>query len=227
MQNYYMKECLLAAFMLVSSVSAATKVEKEEVTIKTTEKTINNGKPPYYHRLNFSLSRVGYEYIKPESLYVGGEAWMMLCYGSFPFERTMAEAEVRTGYNFLLNEEDRFTPVIGLGYFQNRGLGGCRDSKHHEDKQGLWYITLGALYEHQFNNVFDLGVNLKGLLGHCTGKKRWGDPVWGFDLSLPLTFHFGERRNWDIRLEPFYIQMFGPRKTHDFAGGRSSFGYRF
>jgi hypothetical protein len=198
----------------MSSVFADLKVEENKITLKTTKDEI----PPYYHRVNFGLSRLGYEFIKPEFLYAGAEVWGILSYGPFPFERTMGEIEARIGYNFAVNHNDRFTPIIGIGCF--------KDFRHHQ-KQGVCYITSGVLYEHKFTNLFDLGVNLKGLLGQTEGRSRWGNPVWGYDISVPLTIHFGEYRNWDFRLEPFYIQMFGHNSTHSYGGTRSSFGYRF
>jgi hypothetical protein len=200
--------------ILVTSVSADFSMKENEVKITTTDKTL----PAYANRINFGLSRLGYERIKPESLYFGIDMWYVLTFGPIPFERTIGEAEVRLGYNLFFNDEDRLTPIVGMGCL--------KDFVHHQ-KQGLMYGTVGVLYEHRFSNLFDLGVNLKVLGGGDVGRSRWGSPVWGYDISTPFTFHFGENRNWDFRLEPFYIQMFGHRNTHNFGGSRSAFGYRF
>ena len=204
----------LLMITLMSFLGAELIVKENEVKITTTNKPV----PVYENRINFALSRLGYERIKPEAFYFGIDMWYVLTYGPIPFERTIGEAEARVGYNLFFNDEDRLTPIVGIGCF--------KDFVHHQ-KQGLVYGTVGVLYEHKFSNLFDLGVNLKVLGGGDVGRSRWGSPIWGYDMSTPFTFHFGEKRNWDFRLEPFYIQMFGHRNTHNFGGGRSAFGYRF
>jgi len=205
---------LLPIVLMGASLHADVVVKDNEVKITTTKDPV----PFYANRVSFALSRLGYERIKSEGVYFGVDMWYVLTFGPIPFERTVGEAEVRVGYNYFYNGEDRLTPIIGIGCF--------KDFVHHR-KQGITYGTIGVLYEHRFSNLFDLGVNLKLLGGNNQGRHRWGNPVWGYDISAPLTFHFGERRNWDFRLEPFYIQMFAHRSTHNFGGGRSAFGYRF
>ncbi len=214
MRNGNLKWLLLSAGIVTSSLSANFIVKENEVTLTTTKKPV----PVYQNRLNFNLSRIGYERIKPKAVYFGLEAWYVLTMGPFPLEWTLLEAEARIGYNLFFNDEDRLTPIVGFGYF--------KDFVHHQ-RQGLLYGTAGFLYEHKFSNLFDIGVNLKVLVGGDVGKSRWGNPVLGYDISTPLTFHFGEKRNWDFRLEPFYIQMFAHNHAHNFGGGRSAFGYRF
>jgi hypothetical protein len=214
MKAVNMKWLLALVLMGVSSLNADVTMKENEVKITTTDKPL----PVYYNRMNFNLSRLGYERIRNDAMYFGIEAWYLLTFGPIPFERTIGEAEARVGYNFFFHEDDRFTPIVGVGYF--------KEFVHHH-KQGIIYGTIGVLYEHRFSNLFDLGVNLKLLVGGDQGRHRWGSPVWGYDISAPLTFHFGERRNWDFRLEPFYIQMFAHNNTHNFGGGRSAFGYRF
>jgi len=200
--------------MLMFSLGADLIVKETEVKSNAVITPEHN----YANRINFAFSRLGYERIKPEAFYFGVEAWYVLTYGPTPFERTIGEAEARVGYNLFFNDEDRLTPIAGVGCF--------KDFVHHQ-KQGLVYGTLGVLYEHHFSHLFDLGVNLKVLGGADVGRSRWGSPIWGYDISVPLTFHFGEKGNWDFRLEPFCIQMFGHRHTHSFGGGQSAFGYRF
>jgi hypothetical protein len=58
-------------------------------------------------------------------------------------------------------------------------------------------------------------------------KHHWGNYAVGVDLSIPMTFRFGNRRHWDFRIEPFNIYLHGKNSNVYYFGGRSTLGYRF
>lgn len=225
MKAIQLKQVVPALILATSSVLGNMQVER---TVKTT--TTVSEYPPYAtqyaNRVNFGIPRLGYERIKPDSVYFGIEAWRVYRLGNATFEKDILEAEARVGYNFFFDGREHFTPIIGGGYFKDF-------ARHRQRKQGIAYGTFGFLYDHEFNSVFNLGVNMKGLVGYTVNKHGhvkkhdWSNPILGYDLGLPFTFRFESQRHWDVRLEPFLIQMFTHHATHNFGGLRASLGYRF
>ncbi len=170
----------------------------------------------YHNRMAvFSISHLAYERIKTNALYVGIEGWAAAAINRD--DKLIGEGEFRMGYNYFWNGRDHFTPVVGGGFF-----------KGHV-KPGIAYGTLGFLYDHEFTDVFNLGLNAKGILGGPVSKKHfdWGSPVVGIDTSLPITFRFGHKRHWDARIEPFNIYLHGSKASANYIGFRSTIGYRF
>ncbi len=165
-----------------------------------------------------------YERIKNEAFYVGVDIWAASVMNK-NHENTLLDAELRMGYNFFFNGRDHFTPFAGLGFVED-----FWEHHHHEHHHpGIVYGTMGFLYNHEFNTIFNLGVNGKFILGGPISEKhfKWGCPVAGFDIALPITFRFGYRRHWDFRLEPFYMYLGGTEQSQDYSGFRNTIGYRF
>lgn len=180
----------------------------------------------YHNRMAvFSISHLAYERIQTEALYVGVEGWATetLCQGG----RFVAEGEFRLGYNLFWNGRDHFTPLAGVGFFKD--FHKAHKHGHHEMKPGIAYGTIGWLYDHEFTDVFNLGLNVKGIIGGPVSTKHfeWGSPVVGVDVSLPITFRFGHKRHWDVRIEPFEIYLHGSKEAFSYFGFRSTVGYRF
>ncbi len=178
----------------------------------------------YHNRMTaFSINHLTYERIKTDSLYVGVETWLL---GILNNSSTLLyEGEYRMGYNFFWNGRDHFTPIAGVGFLKD-----FKEHHHHShSKPGIIYGTLGFLYDHEFTNVVNLGLNVKGIIGGAVSSKhfQWGSPIIGVDVSLPLTFRFGNKRHWDARIEPFNILLRGTEHTEDYVGLRSTLGYRF
>jgi hypothetical protein len=182
-----------------------------------------------------------YERIKPDDFYFGVEGWVtyVLCNDRSHSNGTLGEAELRLGYNYLYNGRDHVTPFVGGGVIKDYSrewietrhrVGGIVVGRkvYSYHKPAVIYGVFGFLYDHEFNSIFNLGANVKGLIGG-SGERRWnwGSVVGGLDVSLPITFRFGRDRHWDIRLEPFYIYLGGSRISRQYFGGRSTVGYRF
>ena len=193
----------------------------------------------YHNRIAvFSPYHITYERIKTDAFYTGVEGWLV---GSLTGDAdVIGDAELRMGYNLFWNQRDHFTPFAGVGFFKDFSRVHTRHwkcdeydychfhrSRHHIP--GVIYGTVGFLYDHEFNDVFNLGFNAKGLAGGPVSTKfvDWGSPVFGLDVALPITFRFGYRRHWDARLEPFNLYMHGEQFDRNYFGFRSTVGYRF
>ncbi len=175
----------------------------------------------YHNRMAvFTLNHLIYERIKPNAIYAGVEGWALLTVNNKI--SAILEGEFRLGYNYFWNGRDHFTPLVGVGVF--------KDVAEYEDgRPAITYGTVGFLYDHEFTDVFNLGLNVKGVLGGPVSKKHfdWGSPIVGIDTSLPITFRFGYQRHWDFRLEPFNLYLHGSNASADYFGFRSTIGYRF
>lgn len=195
----------------------------------------------YHNRMAvFGPLHQAYERIKNDDVYIGVEGWLVPTYRGGK-HKAISEFEVRGGYNFFYYGRDHVSPFIGLGVFKdfsekhtheyvivNNSL---VDSGHKKrSNPAVVYTTVGFLYNHEFNSIFNLGFNLKALLGgsvHNKKKESLGNTVGGFDASLPITFRFGHKRHWDYRLEPFDLFLAGNKHSENFFGFRSTLGYRF
>jgi hypothetical protein len=191
----------------------------------------------YHNRISvFGPYHQAYERIKPDAYYVGVEGWVT---GTLPKERALGEAELRMGYNFFYNGRCHLTPILGVGVLKETHVRiwkfiideeGFIDVKNaHKRAPAVVYGMLGFLYDHEFNSIFNLGFNMKGMIGGPVNKKRfnWGCPVGGLDVAMPITFRFGHKRHWDARIEPFNIVLFGTKNSRNYFGFRSTVGYRF
>jgi|GEM_PF-3499052 len=49
---------------------------------------------------------------------------------------------------------------------------------------------------------------------------------WMMEVSVPFIWHVGETKNWEILLEPYYMQIPNGKRLH-LLGSRLSFGFRF
>jgi hypothetical protein len=227
MKNIYAKLALVSLLMPVFGHTAESSSWKKSPTkIEVVTKTT-----PFYEYHNrvilFSPTHQGYERIKPDSLYWGIEGWISYFYNSsrdMKHHKWLMDSEARVGYNFFYNQVDHLTPFVGIGYIQD--FSKCY---HKEHKPGIIYGAVGFLYDHEFNSVFNLGLNLKGFMGGADTKKHfnWGSPVLGADMSLPVTFRFGHHRHWDLRLEPFNTYLYGSHASAYYVGSRCTLGYRF
>jgi hypothetical protein len=192
------------------------------------------GEPSYYEYHNriavFCPEHQTYERIKTNAFYTGVEIWGTNTWTTDRGTKyaILGEAELRFGWNYFYNGRDHITPFVGAGVI--------KDFKHeriqghsHATKPPVAYGVFGLLYDHEFNSIFNLGFNLRGLVGGQASKTRydWGSPVGGIDIALPITFRFGYHRHWDIRIELFDIYLRGTHISRNYVGCRSTVGYRF
>jgi len=52
------------------------------------------------------------------------------------------------------------------------------------------------------------------------------DASWMLEVGMPFIWHLGETKNWEIQLEPYYMQIPNGKRMH-LLGSRLSFGFRF
>jgi hypothetical protein len=236
-----MKKRVLLKTSLLILLSFASLASAEEIAIPPTKKQAKTPFIEYHNRMTvFSALHIAYERIKPNSIYAGVDFWAATNLANLPEPQILGEAEFRMGYNFFYNGRDHFTPVVGIGYLQDFETDhqyvinsfGCWIRKDEEGHHipGIIYGTAGFLYEHEFNSIFNLGLNIKGLIGGPANRNRhvdWGSYISGFDVSFPVTFRFGHKRHWDYRLEPFDIYIHGTNEHRNYFGFRGAVAYRF
>lgn len=175
----------------------------------------------YHNRMAvFTPFHQVYERIETDAFYAGVEAWIVPIIGG-DFSKALFEAELRFGYNLFYNSRDHLTPFAGIGSLIN--------TYEKQSSLGMGYGVLGFLYDHEFNSIFNLGINVKGMIGGGSARKHhaWGNPIIGCDVALPITFRFGHKRHWDYRIELFNIYLHGAHASHDVFGFRNTVGYRF
>lgn len=138
-----------------------------------------------------------YERIKPNALYAGIEAWLTAAYNHK--HSVILETEFRMGYNFFFNGRDHLTPVLGVGVFKDyerhdhrtvvEDWGYFTVSWHkRKARPAIVYGMAGVLYDHEFNSVVNLGLNVKGMVGGSSGKNAGqpGDrPLWELMSAYP------------------------------------------
>lgn len=52
------------------------------------------------------------------------------------------------------------------------------------------------------------------------------DASWMMEIGVPLIWHIGSEKNWEIQVEPYYLQIPNGKRLH-LLGSRLSFGFRF
>lgn len=229
-RGIYMKNRYLLALSLLLSLPMVGQATSYPFSKEARSKSVHreSKEPQYieYHNrvIVFAPSHQGYERIKPDAFYAGIEAYWAPAVNK-GHENSVLDAELRMGYNCFFNGREHFTPFTGVGYVQNF----FKEHRHTYHRPGVAYGTIGFLYDHEFNTIFNLGLNAKVLMGGPVSKKRfeWGDFVAGVDVSLPITFRFGYRRHWDYRIEPFNLYLHGSKISQNYFGFRNSIGYRF
>ena len=60
---------------------------------------------------------------------------------------------------------------------------------------------------------------------HFTAVKV-NDSRWLTEIGVPLVWHVGDQKNWEIMLEPYYMQIPNEELTH-IIGSRAAIGYHF
>jgi len=203
----------------------------------------------------FNLSRLNYERIKPDDVFVGVDLWATYAFASTNANyhksllTAIGEAEFHMGYNFLLASRNHLTPFLGVGVFGDFGNYSYEIERtytyhyytlyyEHEYTSTrtyhksfhlppLIYGTAGIKYDHEFNSIVNLGTNFKALIGGSTSSRKWENPIFGFECGIPLTLCFGKDRHWDFRFEPFDIFLINSDFYNNFFGIHLSFGYRY
>jgi hypothetical protein len=190
------------------------------------------------HRVNFGLLNLGYERIKSDSVYVGID----VNHNTFWNSKGKADntyrldhflnGEIRVGYNFFLSPVDSLTPYVSIGHTI------YTLEKAHGNTKNLSLGSGGIKYLHRFGETFEMGIHVKGCLGFS--QKRYlldeekrslviidvDDSIWLPEFGIPMNWHVGQNKNWEIQFEPYYVQIPNIERTH-VLGSRLALGYRF
>lgn len=188
------------------------------------------------YRANMTGLRFGYDYISPDTVYVGAHVLFAGGYSTVSDDNVFAKlfkgightiapwdpnsyfgnAEGRIGYTFktFISPRNTFIPFVGGGeYFLNLD--------HH--RQNQTYIAMGLRSNFSFTQSMDVGAQFKVIY-------LWNDN-WGYEASLPLTWKWGKAQQWNFQLEPYILRL-NTRLTTDLIcsemwGARLLFGYHF
>lgn len=220
-----MKRCwvLFVALFAMTSVFTDDVIDHAIVAVAKPEKTVSEVKAPvapqYDNRIGVGIGRLVYERTKNDAMYLGLDAWSVWIWNRDHHFETLSEIEARIGYNLFYNGRDHFTPLFGAGYIATHRIA------FHRGK--FAYVTAGFKYSHEFNSVFGLGFNLKGMTGQQLANSAPKKFAWGVDLSIPVIFRFAHYRHWDITLEPGYVFLKSDRAHQGVFFGRGTLAYRF
>lgn len=185
--------------------------------------------------------KVGYDFLRPNAIYAGAD--LLYALGRMHIRTsadkahvykdkstgTFANGEIRVGYNFHGENKFFFTPFVGLGAYHTRPL-----SQHYV--QNWLYVAVGAKTDYEVNENFNIGLNLKGTQalyleqrvkkhGYSASRHSTSNAL-GYEIGLPLTMRVGEKRDWDIRLEPYYLKL-NCHSDSNIAGGRLTASVRY
>ena len=205
----------------------------------------NNAQGTMHFNSNSSFvgPRIEYEYIQPGSCYVAFQG--MLADGSTsvsvnarhpdePHKRTYKEKHISSTF---ANLETRLGNVFEHGpiiVILNGGLGWNYFKFNEQDKPyDNWLYVLGGLRtNYRVSNFFEVDLYAdatysfygKSLVSHKKWQKM--DHFWGYEVALPITFHTGKNKMFNIKLEPYY-QQFNVKQDVFHLGSRLEFGLMF
>ncbi|NGX40141.1 MAG: hypothetical protein KR126chlam1_01484 [Chlamydiae bacterium] len=188
--------------------------------------------------------RIGYDWLKPETLYFGGDGGLAIgrsevqqrsrtinSYHSQKFKNSplIANLEQRFGYTFQSPIACMFTlaPFIGAGWYY------FRPQFNEGNRSTNWfYAAVGLRGNQQFLENFDIGFHVKGMFRFAIMRNRRMRPItfldnfWGYEFSLPFTWHVDCAQKWDIQLQPYLLKL-DVNCAGQFIGTRIQVGYVF
>lgn len=221
--------CFSLLSLLLPLAAVANTNETVIAKVFKTEKTVEPMEFIQYNNrvMVFTPAHIGYERIKPNAMYVGVEVFKSPIFNR-GHKNSFVDAELRVGHNFFYNDKDHFSPFVMLGTNGTNPTRSFLKIDYRLKNWGMAYGGVGFLYTHEFDPVFNMGINLKLLVGGsiCHKHKKIGSPSIGTDVAVPLTFRFGRKKHWDFRLEPFFFGLHG-QGSLGYFGWRNSVGYRF
>lgn len=192
----------------------------------------------------FEGLRLRYEYLKPHSLYGGLDLFSAVSNHSFQAKKHdihfhknnnitgFSNFELRLGYAVSIEKKKLLTPFLGFGgyYFANYG-------HHFHFHEMMLYYAAGMRCAFEINPGFALGLNWKifhtfdsdqkfkyKLRRNITKKDH--DNVWGGEIGIPIDWHVGSAKKWDIQLEPYFLKL-AFSEVQNIYGIRLLFGYLF
>jgi hypothetical protein len=182
----------------------------------------------YHNQITFFGNSGLYSRTKDDSLYGAVLTSTSPVLNHFQNE-IIGDAELRFGYNFKLNENDKVTAFAGVGSYFFIATESFYKLNDAEYKGATPYGSVGGMYLHTFNRLFAMGANAKVLGGYSID---WNDfenakASFGLEISSPIVFNFGNHRHWSFSLEPFYLMLKSKDPVQNYFGLKYAVGYRF
>lgn len=189
--------------------------------------------------------KLGYEYLRPSSIYVGFEIFSSASFEDFhatyghpcQFHDSsafgFANFAIRFGYTFA-QENSLISPFFSIGAYaigDGEYKNGCSGGGFMED---LPYLSAGMRSQYGVAPFFDLGLNLQ-LFWMFNVRKEFSHErfflrevsnEWGGEIGVPFVWHVGSTKKWDIRLEPYFLRLLFSEQQNIY-GTHILFGYRF
>lgn len=188
----------------------------------------------YDHRMVvFHPLHQAYEYIPLNDFYVGANLQTDPVYRSDGNHVLHGFTEVRFGRSLCLGNGNLVRVALGIGCMKDQRIisykkwhSGDFISLSERGEPSIAYGLVGVMFEHQLTPTVVVGFNTKILGGGVAGNHYWStqDFHFGADVAVPVTFAFGNFRNWELKLEPFGLVMNNGNK---YIGHRSALAYRF
>lgn len=188
----------------------------------------------------FSGYRIGYEYLKPKAFYAGVDLMGADSPVDFKVSRngkplSWQHAD-RSFYNWDFRLGYTFTPKNWqVASFLGFGMYGMFSIYNHDQgfREAIGYLSGGVRSKYIVSSSFDVGFNIKILstrevlqvkTNHVNSKESYGS--WGGELGVPLSWHVGSTKRWDLQVIPYLLQL--DFSTVQNIYGLSLFcGYRF
>jgi hypothetical protein len=184
----------------------------------------------------FSGSTLSYQYINPNIIYVGIEAFNAgshACYleGSTPYTG-LAQLGVKAGIPFV-HEKIRIIPTFGIHAF---GITSRSDLARYS--QYTSFFSLGMSGEYLFGETFSMGVNLNSfwllsedkemvvLFGRLKVKDSTHATDFGGEAGIAFSWRLGQEKRFKLGIEPNFTRIPGG-EMQNLYGTKILLGYNF
>lgn len=193
----------------------------------------------------FSGICFGYEYRKPESIYILVDVAIAGSNNKFHVHEEGLNGERALHLDFinssiLLGYTKSYCNWLLTPYFGFGGVDICNETtRHPKIRQHSGFVIAGFKCDYSFNDYFDAGANFQ-LFSNCGTKEyrieklsdsssiviRSDFNTFGLSVSLPITYHYGCALQWDVKLEPYYT-VISFEETQRLYGAILAIGYNF
>jgi hypothetical protein len=127
--------------------------------------------------------------------------------------------------------QEKRTSIIKKRKPQNTTIIIINDKTKMQDKMGNKLVIKNGKLQPENSNaevVAQQTFQEPEIITEKSGSKTisFKDASWMVEIGLPLIWHLGQERNWEIQVEPYYMQIPSGKRMH-LLGSRLSFGFRF
>lgn len=221
-------------FWAPSALTIYTQVNNEEGQFIGYNKTIRKETSQYQG------VRFAFEYLKPNYLYAGLNLWVAggNIHNKAYFNDKKYE-DIQTNSTLWINQD------IGLGYnykpSPNAGFllsifagHGCHIERKNNEQARWFFGMAGFKIAQDLTKSLTMGVDFKTMYSYyvwdphyITAFERKGDRnFWGIELGTPVTWHFGEKRRFDLKIKP-YIFKYNINSNTTILGTTIGLGYTY